>query len=164
VRLLPIPEAERVSAAHNRITFHLPDESTPFGASVRRRVQEEYLAWLTVVDLHGMPQPAPIWFWWDEASSNFLIYNQTRAKRLELVRTHPQVALHFDGYGTGSGIMVFTGHAEISPTEPPAHQHLLYLAKYRHWMTSKFGSPEQFAAAYSVALRVHPSKVRGSSS
>ena len=87
-----------------------------------------------------------------------------RILTLELVRTHPQVALHFDGYGTGSGIMVFTGHAEISPTEPPAHQHLLYLAKYRHWMTSKFGSPEQFAAAYSVALRVHPSKVRGSSS
>lgn len=146
------------------MTFHLPDDSTPFGMSVRRRVQEEYLAWLTVVDLHGMPQPAPIWFWWDEAASNFLIYSQTHAKRLELVRTHPQVALHFDGYGTGSGIIVFTGHAQTSPTESAADQHPFYLAKYRHWMTSKFGSPEQFAAAYSVALRVHPSKVRGSSS
>ncbi len=146
------------------MTFQLPDDSTPFGKLVRRRVHEEYLLWLTTVDLHGMPQPAPVWFWWDEAASNFLVYNQTHAKRLEFVRRNAQVALHFDGYGTGSGIMVFTGHAQISPSEPPADQHLLYLAKYCHWMTSKFGSPEQFAAEYSVAFRIFPLKVRGSSS
>ncbi|MGZ6389983.1 MAG: pyridoxamine 5'-phosphate oxidase family protein, partial [Ktedonobacterales bacterium] len=118
----------------------------------------------TAVGLHGMPQPAPIWFLWDEAASSFLIYNQTEAKRLDLVRQNPQVALHFDGYGTGLGIIVFTGYARVSADEPPADQHPLYLAKYRHWMTSKFGSPEQFAADYSVALRVYPIKVRGSSS
>jgi PPOX class probable F420-dependent enzyme len=120
--------------------------------------------WLTTVDSQGMPQPTPVWFWWDEAASNFLIYNQTHAKRLESVRRNAQVALHFDGYGTGSGIIVFTGHAQISPAEPPADQHPFYLTKYHHWMTSKFGSPEQFAAEYSVALRVSPLKVRGSSS
>jgi PPOX class probable F420-dependent enzyme len=146
------------------MTFQLADDSTPFGKSVRRRVHEEYLMWLTTVDTRGMPQPAPIWFWWDEAASNFLIYNQTHAKRLDLVRENSQVALNFDGYGTGSGIIVFTGHAQISTDEPPADQHPLYLAKYRHWMTSKFGSPEQFAADYSVPLRVSPIKVRGSSS
>ena len=145
------------------MTFQLPDDSMPFGKSVRRRVHEEYLMWLTTVDMHNMPQPAPIWFWWDEAASNFLIYNQTHAKRLDFVRRNSQVALHFDGYGTGSGIIVFTGHAQISSSEPPADQHQLYLAKYRHWMTSKFGSPEQFAADFSVALRVSPLKVRGSS-
>jgi PPOX class probable F420-dependent enzyme len=146
------------------MTFQLPDTSTPFGLGVRRRLHEEYLMWLTAMGMHGMPQPAPIWFLWDEAASNFLIYNQTHAKRLDLVRHNSQVALNFDGYGTGFGIIVFTGHAEISADEPPADQHQLYLAKYRHWMTSKFGSPEQFAADYSVALRVYPSKVRGSSS
>jgi PPOX class probable F420-dependent enzyme len=145
------------------MTFQLPDDSTPFGKSVRRRVHEEYLAWLTAVGLHGMPQPAPIWFLWDEAASNFLIYNQSEAKRLDLVRHNPQVALNFDGYGTGFGIIVFNGHAEFSPKEPPADQHPLYLAKYRHWMTTKFGSPEQFSADFSVALRVYPIKVRGSS-
>lgn len=146
------------------MTFHLPDDSTPFGKNVRRRVHEEYLIWLTTVDTRGMPQPAPVWFLWDEDASNFLVYNQTHAKRLDLVRRNAQVALNFDGYGTGSGIIVFTGHAQISTTEPSADQHLLYLAKYRHWMTSKFGSPEQFAAEYSVALRIFPMKVRGSSS
>jgi PPOX class probable F420-dependent enzyme len=146
------------------MTFQLTDDSTPFGKNVRRRVHEEYLMWLTAVDIHGTPQPAPVWFLWDEDASNFLIYNQTYAKRLDFVRRNSQVALHFDGYGTGSGIIVFTGHAQISTSEPPADQHQLYVAKYRHWMTSKFGSPEQFAADYSVALRIYPMKVRGSSS
>src|SRR5450631_206015 len=146
------------------MTFQLPDDSTTFGKSVRRRVHEEYLMWLTTVDTRGMPQPAPVWFWWDEAASNFLVYNLAHAKRLDFVRRNSLVALNFDGYGTGSGIIVFTGHAQISPSEPSAHQHPLYLAKYRHWMTNMFGSPERFAAEYSVALRISPSKVRGSSS
>lgn len=143
------------------MTFHLPEPTTPFGVSVRRRIHEEYLIWLTAMGLHGMPQPAPVWFLWDEAESQFLIYNQTEAKRLDLVRNNSQVALHFNGYGTGYGIITFTGQAQICPDELPAHQHPLYLAKYCHWMTSKFGSPEQFAADFSVALRVSPFKVRG---
>jgi PPOX class probable F420-dependent enzyme len=145
------------------MTFQLPEPTTPFGVSVRCRVQEEYLIWLTAIGLHGMPQPAPVWFLWDEAASNFLIYNQTYAKRLDLVRNNSQVALNFNGYETGYGIIAFTGHAQICPDEPPAHEHPLYLAKYRHWMTNKFGSPAQFAADFSVALHVYPIKVRGSS-
>jgi PPOX class probable F420-dependent enzyme len=146
------------------MAFQLPDESTIFGQNVRRRVQEEYILWFTTIDLHGMPQPAPTWFWWDEAACNFLIYSMTNARRLNYLRQNNQVALHFDGYGTGSGIIVFTGHAHISPSEPPADGHPAYVAKYRHWMGSKFGSPEAFAAEYTVALRVDPIKVRGSSS
>jgi len=146
------------------MTFQLPDDSTPFGKNVRLRVHEEYLMWLTTVDTRGMPQPAPIWFWWDDAAANFLVYNLTHAKRLDFVRNNSRVALHFDGYRTGSGIIVFTGHARISPSEVPADQHPSYMAKYRHWMTGMFGSPEQFAARYSVALRISPVKVRGSSS
>ncbi len=146
------------------MTFQLPDESTTFGKNVRRRVQEEYIIWLTTVDTRGMPQPLPVWFWWDGQTSTFLVYNLAHAKRLDFVRRNAQVALHFDGYGTGTGIIVFTGQAQLSPSELPADQHPFYLAKYRHWMTSMFGSPEQFAAEYSVALRISPVKVRGSSS
>ncbi len=145
------------------MTFRLPEPTNPFGVSVQRRVREEYLIWFTAVGLHGMPQPAPVWFLWDEAASNFLIYNQTEAKRLDLVRNNSQVALNFNGYGTGYGVITFTGHAQIVPDELPAHEHPLFLAKYRHWIDTKFGSPEQFAADFSVALRVFPLKVRGSS-
>jgi PPOX class probable F420-dependent enzyme len=146
------------------MTFQLPADGTPFAANVRRRVDEEYIIWLTTVDTHGMPQPTPTWFWWDEAASTFLVYSMAHARRLDSIHHNPQISLHFDGYGTGSGIIVFTGHAQLNPSEAPADQHPHYLAKYHHWMTSKFGSPEQFAAQYSVALRIAPLKVRGSSS
>ena len=142
--------------------FQLPSDDSAFARSVRRRVDEEYLVWLTAMGRNGMPQPAPVWFWWDPVARNFLIYNQTQAKRLELVALNPQVALNFDGYGTGFGIVTFLGHAEIS-TDPSADRHPEYLAKYGHWMTVKFGSPASFAADYSVPMRVHPVKVRGSS-
>jgi PPOX class probable F420-dependent enzyme len=145
------------------MTFQLPDDSTTLGKNVQNRVHKEYLIWLTTVDTRGMPQPSPVWFWWDETAANFLVYNLAHAKRLDFIRQNPQVALNFDGYGTGSGIIVFTGHAQISPSEPSADQHPLYLAKYQHWMTNTFGSPERFAAEYSVALRISPIKVRGSS-
>lgn len=145
------------------MTFQLPDDGTPFARNVRRRAQEEYIMWLVTVDKRGAPQPTPIWFWWDEATSSFLVYNMARAKRLEVLAQHSQVAMHFNGDATGSGIIVFSGHAQLSPDEPPADQHPLYLAKYHHWMTSMFGTPEKFAAEYSVALRIYPKKVRGSS-
>ena len=47
------------------MTSVLPDPSTEFGARVARRLDEEVVAWLTVVDGAGTPQPAPIWFLWD---------------------------------------------------------------------------------------------------
>lgn len=142
--------------------FQLPGDESAFAKSVRRRVNEEYLVWLTAMGRHGMPQPAPVWFWWDPEARNFLIYNYTDAKRLDLVRLNPQVALNFDGYGTGFGIITFLGHAEVT-AELPADRHPEYLAKYGHWMRVKFGSPAEFAAQYSVPLRVYPIRVRGSS-
>jgi PPOX class probable F420-dependent enzyme len=79
------------------MTFQLPTDDSAFAKSVRRRVDEEYLVWLTAMGKRGMPQPAPVWFWWDQQARNFLIYNQTPAKRLELIRLNPQVALNFNG-------------------------------------------------------------------
>lgn len=42
------------------MTSVLPDSETDFGARVARRLREEPLAWLTIVDGAGTPQPAPI--------------------------------------------------------------------------------------------------------
>src|SRR5207245_2842866 len=65
------------------MVFQLPDPSTPFGERVARRLRDERLMWLTTVDANGTPQPTPIWFLWDEATSTFLIYSRSDPKRLE---------------------------------------------------------------------------------
>ena len=147
----------------DEMSFELPVGDNAFAKSVRRRVHEEYLVWMTAMGKGGMPQPRPVWFWWDPETKSFLIYNHFEAKGVELARLNPQVSLNFDGYGTGFGIIVFLGNARFDIDEPPADQHPQYLAKYSHWMTTKFGSPANFAAEYSIPVRVYPVKVRGSS-
>src|SRR5438270_7290520 len=102
------------------MTFQLPDTATPFGERVARRLREERLIWLTTVDAKGMPQPTPIWFLWDEATSTMLMYSRVDAKRLAHIRQNPKVALNFDGNGFGGDIIVITGEAQFSPADPPA--------------------------------------------
>src|SRR5919199_445626 len=75
----------------------LPDPASEFGERVARRLREEVVAWLIVVDGHGRPQPAPVWFLWDGETA--LIYSDGRARRLRHLREHPEVALHLDSNG-----------------------------------------------------------------
>jgi PPOX class probable F420-dependent enzyme len=141
--------------------FQLPDPSTPFGQRVARRLREDRLIWLTTVDAKGTPQPAPVWFLWEETTSTILIYSLTDAKRLQHIQQNPRVALNFDGNGSGGDIIVITGQVHESPDAPPADQLPVYVEKYRDFIARSFGTPANFAAKYSVALRVHPTAIRG---
>src|SRR6266446_6816686 len=143
------------------MTFQLPDLSTPFGERVLRRLRDERLIWLTTVDAKGMPQPTPVWFLWDEATSTILIYSRADAKRQAHLQQNPRVALNFDGNGKGGDIIVITGEAEVSSDDPPADQLPAYVEKYRDFNARGFGTPANFASKYSVALRIRPIVLRG---
>ncbi len=143
------------------MTFQLPDPSTPFGERVARRLRDDRLIWMTTVDAKGMPQPTPIWFLWEEATSTILLYSLVNARRLAHLQRNPQVALNFDGNGKGGDIIVITGEAQLSPDTPSADQLPVYVEKYHDFIARGFGTPENFAARYSVALRIHPISIRG---
>jgi PPOX class probable F420-dependent enzyme len=143
------------------MTFQLPDPATPFGERVARRLHSERLIWLTTVDAKGMPQPTPVWFLWDEATSTLLIYSRADAKRLEHMQQNSKVALNFDGNGSGGDIIVITGHAQVSTGDPPADRLPTYVEKYRDFIARRYNTPENFASIYSVALRIHPIAIRG---
>jgi PPOX class probable F420-dependent enzyme len=128
---------------------------------VARRLRDERLIWLTTVDAKGMPQPTPVWFLWDEASSTFLIYSRADAKRLAHLQQNPRVALNFDGNGTGGNIIVIIGHATVSSDDPSADQLPAYVEKYRDFIARSYSTPERFASIYSVALRIRPVAIRG---
>ena len=137
----------------------LPDPSTDFGARVARRLAEEPVAWLTVVDGAGTPQPAPIWFLWDGESA--LIYSLTEAKRLAYLRARPRVALNLNGNDQGGDVIVLTGEIADAPDAPAPADNADYLAKYGRRIASGWGSAEKFGAQYSVPLRFTPRRVRG---
>jgi PPOX class probable F420-dependent enzyme len=143
------------------MTLQLPDPGTPFGERVARRLRDERLIWLTTVDSKGAPQPTPVWFLWDEAASTFLIYSRTDAKRLLHLRQNPRVALNFDGNGSGGDIIIITGKAEVSSSDPPADRLPAYVEKYRDFIASRYTTPENFASIYAIALRVVPTSLRG---
>ena len=156
-----VPEIIHFGERRYIMTFQLPDPATPFGERVARRLRNDHLIWLTTVDIKGMPQPTPVWFWWDEATSTFLVYSRDGAKRLTHLQHNPRVAFNFDGNGKGGDIIVITGEAQLSPGDPPADQLPVYVEKYRDFIARSFETPEKFAALYPVALRIRPIAIRG---
>jgi PPOX class probable F420-dependent enzyme len=135
------------------------DTSTEFGARVVRRLQDEIIIWLTTVAADGTPAPRPVWFLW--TGTEFLIYSQPRTAKLRHLGRDPRVALHFNSDDQGGNIVVFTGTARVDAAAPPADREAAYLAKYRTHIQQIGMTPESFARAYAVAIRVTPEALRG---
>lgn len=135
------------------------DLNTEYGQRVARRLAEERIGWLTTVDGSGTPQPRPVWFLWQEGS--LLIYSRPGARKLEHIARNPRVALNLDGDGLGGDIVVLTGSAQIDTAAPPADQVPAYVEKYAGGIARIGMTPEKFAQAYSVAIRVTVSGLRG---
>ena len=152
-------------------THVLPDPSTPFGRTVRARLLEEPVIWLTTVAASGTPQPNPVWFLWqedpdsDSGEGSFLIYHDNTASRLRTLTERPRVALNFnsDPAAEGGSVTVFTGTVEILEGHPPAHEVPAYAEKYaprvEAWEAGS--SLADFMAKYSIVTRIRPEKVRG---
>lgn len=135
------------------------DLNTKFGRKVKRRLKNEQEIWLTTTDANGIPQPRPVWFWWD--GETFLIYSEPDAHKLKHITKNPNVALNFNTAPDDGGVVVFTGTAALAPDAPPSYQHKAYLGKYRQGIKDLKMTPEEFSARWSVAFRVTPEKVRG---
>lgn len=137
------------------------DLNTKFGRFAKKHMKAEYFIWLTTVDATGTPQPRPVWFIWDKDS--FLIFSQAGAHKLKHIQRNPNVSVHFntaDALGEKK-LIIFTGVASVDEHCPPNHKIPAYVRKYKSGILRLGATPEQFAGAYSVALRVHPTKVRG---
>lgn len=131
-----------------------------FGERVAARLREERVVWFTTVGADGTPQPNPVWFLWDGEAS-VLIYNHHAAHRLRHVEQRPNVSLHFGSDSGGNDVVVLVGTARRDDRVPPPHEHPDYVAKYGAAMARVSGTPEQFAADYSVPLRIDIRRVRG---
>jgi PPOX class probable F420-dependent enzyme len=135
------------------------DTSSEFGARVLRRLQNEQIIWLTTVRENGLPEPSPVWFVWD--GETFLIYSRPDTPKLRNIAARPRVSLNFNTDAGGGDVVVFAGEARIADEEPPVTQVPAYLEKYKEGIPTIGMTPETYSAAYSVPIRVRPTKVRG---
>ena len=136
------------------------DTRSEFGARAARRLEDELIYWLVTVGPDGTPQPSPVWALWDE-DRTFLVYSRSDTPKLRNIVACPRVALHLDGDGKGGDIVIVTGDARIDPAAPPADRVPAYVTKYKEGMRRIGMTPESFARAYSVAIRITPARLRG---
>lgn len=136
----------------------IPD--TPFGARVRERLQNEQVAWLTMVGTDGTPQPNPIWFLWD-GGDEILVYNDNQARRLDRIGDGVRASLNLQANAEGDDVVVLTGALEPAPDAPRPAENQAFLAKYAAAIETIGYTPEQYSGRYDVATRLRIDRVRG---
>jgi PPOX class probable F420-dependent enzyme len=129
------------------------DLSSGKGPHVSDRLRDELVIWLTTGG--ERPQSVPVWFLWEDGG--FLVYS-VPGKKVRELEAHPRVHLNFNSTRTGGDIVRFEGTAEVVPG-PAADRHPEYVRKYREQMQRLAMSPAEFAAEYSVAIRIRPQKL-----
>ena len=138
-----------------RLTSHLPDDRR---AHVEGRLRANLMVWLTTVRPDGRPDSVPVWFLLRD-DETILIYSRAGKIKLRNISDNPKVALGLDVTDIGRDIIRIEGIAEHIPGFPPADQVPEYAAKYAERIGANFGTPSQFAAQFSEALIITPSRL-----
>jgi len=89
------------------------------------------------------------------------MYSQRDTWKLRHIAKYPLVALHLNSDLEGEDVAVWRGRAEVVEGGPAANEVPEYLKKYSERIVDLGMAIPEFAAAYSVAIRVVPSAVRG---
>jgi PPOX class probable F420-dependent enzyme len=135
----------------------MPDLTALQSPHVAERLREDVIIWLTTVNGDGQPQSSPVWFVWD--GETFLIYSRPNRK-VDNAARHPRVSLHLNDDGTGGDVVTVEGDAQVDEDAPPANRNPAYLEKYRRGIDRIGMDPDGFAAAFSVPIRIRPTRVR----
>jgi PPOX class probable F420-dependent enzyme len=101
----------------------------------------------------------PVWFLWE--GDSFLIYSRPETAKLRNIERNPRVALHLDGNGRGGDVVVITGEASLSRSDPSADGVPAYAEKYAGAIERNGWTPRSFAEDYSVPIRVSFGSLRG---
>jgi PPOX class probable F420-dependent enzyme len=130
-----------------------------FHARVNQQLKEADVIWLTTVSPSGAPQPNPVWFLWD--GDDIIIYSKPDSYRIRNLKHNKIVSLHLEGADVmGNNVVVIHGKASMDPDYKDPHPD--YVVKYEKYLPELNITMDQLIAAYSVEIRVKPSRVRGS--
>lgn len=124
---------------------------------VESRLRTNLMAWLSTVSPSGRPDTVPVWFVYRE-DGTIVLYSQPGKVKLRNIAANPNVGLALDVTDIGRDIIRFTGTAAVRPDEPAADRSPAYVAKYTERIGAIFGSAASFAAAFSEAVVVTPTR------
>jgi PPOX class probable F420-dependent enzyme len=138
-----------------KLTEHLPADRR---GHVEARLHGNLMAWLTTVRPDGQPVSVPVWFLLRE-DETFLVYSQPNKLKLRNIQQNPRVALGLDVTDLGRDIIRLDGTAQQVDEIPPADQNRQYVVKYTERIGATFGTADKFAALFSTALLIRPTRV-----
>jgi PPOX class probable F420-dependent enzyme len=138
-----------------RLTEHLLADRR---RHVEARLHGNLMAWLTTVRPDGQPVTVPVWFLLRE-DETILIYTQPDKLKLRNVQQNPRVSLGLDVTDLGRDIIRVEGIAQLVEGVPPADHNPQYTVKYMERIGAMFGTVDKFAALFSTALLITPSRI-----
>jgi PPOX class probable F420-dependent enzyme len=121
-----------------------------------RRLRDERVLWLGTTAPDGAPHLVPVWFTWD--GSAFLIFSKPGAVKVRHMAAEPRVAIALGEPEDDFDVQVVDARAEL--LDRPAAELLppAMLAKYADEMTRVGLGADEFAATYSQAIRIVPTR------
>lgn len=125
---------------------------------VEDRLRHNLIAWLTTVRPDGQPVTVPVWFLLRE-DDTILLYSKPTSPKLRHFAGNPKVSMALDVCDIGRNIVRLEGVARAADDQPPADENPAYLAKYTERIGAMFGTPERFAAQFSTAVVVTPTRL-----
>ena len=133
-------------------TTEVPFSATTLSDEVDRKLRHARYAWLTTVAPTGVPAPMLVWFCFD--GDKITVYSPVRAARITHVFQHPEVSLHLESDGLGSGIVVVGGKAAVTAEGVDPRDDRQFWTKY-HVEADLLGLGETICT-YSVRITITP--------
>jgi PPOX class probable F420-dependent enzyme len=127
-------------------------------ARVETRLHTNLMAWLTTVSPQGRPDSVPVWFLVRD-DGTVLVYSQPGKAKLRNLAANPHVALTLDVTDIGRDVIRIEGTAAVAPDQPRADEVPAYAAKYAERIGAIFGTVERFAASFSEAIVLTPTRL-----
>ena len=134
------------------------DPTTEKGARADARLRSDLVAWLITVSTDGQAVPTPVWFWWD--GETILVYSERDKPKLRHIAANQRVSFAMRTDELGDEITVISGMAVVDPASPSADALPGYVEKYVALIERLGADPVSFAGAYSVPVRITPTKLR----
>jgi PPOX class probable F420-dependent enzyme len=137
------------------LTEHLPAADRE---RVESRLRHNLMAWLTTVRPDGQPVTVPLWFLLLE-DETILVYSTPGTAKLRNIARNPRVSLALDVCDLGRNIVRLEALAGPADNQPAADKNPAYLAKYAERIGALFETPDRFAAQFTTAVIITPTKL-----
>jgi PPOX class probable F420-dependent enzyme len=142
-----------------RMSSMLAGLSADRRTAVESRLASDVIAWLTTVRASGQPDTVPVWYLW--TGESILIYSRPRKMKQRNLARGPRVSVVLDDTKRGWDVVRIEGLARVDTGQPSLAELPAYIEKYASLIREiGYAGPEAFAADYSEAIVVTPTRIK----